>query len=340
MALPTPILLALQFTCSIATESASAVIGMPQAANPNKLEPHAGNIDRCSTHRVLYISGFRDIKRGSWKVRPRSVVPYVQSFRLWVTSLSAPRYRPNSQAAPIVVYTDEHLGDLPSAVTVIPLSHVNDSIYDRFLAAERDLINSAKFRSRIPHGLQNKIEYTRAEYNMATHEKQSWIRDAARRFPSYTHYAWVDFAAIRKSIPEYAPDSINPCRLPGDRILASAADTWYNPWRPVFEYESEGVFWNNSHWSSLTDSYAGSFPKDAICGTVVFYPRALVPSFQNQYEQALSTWHKLGWAGHDQAMLMMLFKKGLPFSLWTPPTSEKGGLLRCRAIFRHYLNIW
>jgi len=286
----------------------------------------------CRQHSVRFVSAYRDIGRSSWKTKVRTNEEYVARFRRFLHALEYPLvlYIAPALARRLLASTP-----LPALVDVVDDRNIS-TYSDTLLNKERRIMHLHSYRRLLPPEALKKPEYTQPQYTLINHDKVSYLMDAAWRY-NVTHLIWVDFGMARDA--SMTPHQLNLCRLPPERILVSGADEIWQPLVPVpprqmWKMEADKV------WSNRTGSFASAFPKDAICDTIMVFPRALVPTYERLYTKELEVWQKQGVAHSDQAMHFQLFKKtqGRLFERWEPPDAIKGGLMRCRVLFPYYLN--
>lgn len=281
--------------------------------------------------RLLYVSSYRDIGRAEWKTRPRSEQNYASYFKLFQQSQGAQH---------TLLYIDPLIAQRmnlhnTTRLTILSQRDISNSIYERYIAKEGQIMRSMEYKRLIPVHLRSKAEFSRPEYTMVNHEKIAIFDDAVRRMTNYSHLVWIYFGAIREM--SYAPAHINVCKIPDDKILASNANTILDDVAPV---SLTDMYKQPQYFSADTGTSSSKFPKDPICGTILFFPRGLISNFRRLYEAELQRWQTMGIAHYDQAMFLQLHKasKGSLFHLWSPPNCVKGGLLRCRMIFKYHLN--
>ena len=116
-----------------------------------------------------------------------------------------------------------------------------DNNFCRFINIENEIIKSESFKSLIVHRKDPELNNT---YNNITHNKIYFINKAKQMFPTYTHYAWIDFGYIRDNqileqldftslrdkIIYFAPKQINISEIPSpmDALINKSEQTIYS----------------------------------------------------------------------------------------------------------------
>lgn len=240
---------------------------------------------------VLWVTAFRDLQRENWGVSPRPFDEYLQSFA------------PLTKLSPhLVCFADEPHASIIREKTgfdhIFPYD-VQDTFIPRYTARQKEIIESVEYKKKLPGFLWP--GFTHAEWGTVNYSKVCFVRRAAKMFPGYTHYAWIDFGFVKKP-GEAPPDNFVP-QLLSDKIMVRAyrhfhIDEAGNPMLgEVFSTEKkfEPHPWNNPDYMLHHCIYG-------IHGNVWVIPVHLIEWFEQSIERSIQMHLERGIANHDEPL--------------------------------------
>lgn len=213
--------------------------------------------ERFFKKKILFVTAFKNIQRGAWG---RSTEEY---FR-WYEHLK-------KAVKPLVCFSDEIEGALPfeEHKTFLSLMH-----------RDRECMESETYKNIMADRIHYP-EHCRPEYTSVTHTKVNFVARAARMFPGYTHYVWIDFGYFRSE--DEIPDQWLLAPLLGRRI----------------------------HFALFHDLPFYTTPKE-ICqsgsnfiqGGLFIVPSELTDWLEIQYRRSLDVFYQAGFADDEQAIFL------------------------------------
>ena len=172
-------------------------------------------------HKILFATAYTELPpTGGGFYNQKSLANYYVSFLQLAWNLAT---------HPLLVYLESDGAmarnlelvrpPLPSTVEIIT-DPINGTFLQRFRERTQAIIDSQQFRALLPSRTRQLRlpEYTSASYTLVNHDKISVIHDAWRRYQHYTHFLWVDFGQVQKSL-WFVPRSVDACKLPGNQVL-------------------------------------------------------------------------------------------------------------------------
>lgn len=146
-------------------------------------------VDLETGKKVLFVTAFKDLGRTSWAGFERSVDQYVE----WFSLLAALPIRLICFCEPDIAAI---LGERCGFYNTYP--YEEHDTFLRFLDKEREIMESKSFKALVGH--RTDPETNKPGYNSVNHNKTWFLKRAKSMFSTaaYTHYAWIDFGAIRE----------------------------------------------------------------------------------------------------------------------------------------------
>lgn len=206
---------------------------------------------------VLFVTAFKDIKRGDWG-RP------VTEYFSWYEHLK-------KAVSPLVCFSDHVEGAYP-----FEEGKTFFSLIDR----DRECMESQNYKEAMAHRLSFP-EHSRPEYTSMTHTKVNFVARAARMFPDYSHYIWIDFGYFRSE--EDIPAKWLLAPLLGTRIHFALFDSL-----PFFNSPKE-ICQSGSNF---------------IQGGMFIVPRDRTDWLELRYRCSLDAFFRDGFADDEQAIFL------------------------------------
>ena len=150
---------------------------------------------------TLFVTAFRDLKRGSWKSFPRSLDEYITRFeRLARLPIDLVVYVEPSFAERVraVLAGREHFTDV---VVVSDLEMADMACWSK-IKRETKIMTSKHYKYLVRRS-HNLPEHTNPQYTMMNHSKVDFVHAASKRYPRYPYLAWIDFGYIEKGVSIY-----------------------------------------------------------------------------------------------------------------------------------------
>jgi hypothetical protein len=213
--------------------------------------------ERFFEKKVLFVTAFKNIRRDTWG-RP------AEEYFSWYEHLK-------KAVKPLVCFSDEIEGALP-----FEEHKTFFSLIDR----DRECMESETYKKLMADRIHYP-EHCRPEYTSVTHTKVNFVARAARMFPEYTHYIWIDFGYFRSE--EDIPDKWLLAPLLGKRIHFALFHEL-----PFFTSPKE-ICQSGSNF---------------IQGGMFIVPRELTDWIEIQYRRSLDTFYHAGFADDEQAIFL------------------------------------
>lgn len=207
--------------------------------------------------KILFVTAFRDIRRGDWGR------PSTQYFE-WYEHLK-------KAVSPLICFSDEVEGAFPFK---------KDDTFFSFIERDRECMQSDYYKTCMKDRL-NFPEHSRPEYTSMTHTKVNFVARAARMFPEYSHYIWIDFGYFRSD--DDIPSKWLLAPLLGTRIHFALFDSL-----PFFNSPKE-ICQSGSNF---------------IQGGMFIVPRDLTDWLELQYRRSLDAFFRDGFADDEQAIFL------------------------------------
>jgi hypothetical protein len=265
----------------------------------SKVYKSAPLIDFKGRNRLLVVTAFQDIGRGSWGKHGTSAGRSNGQYIRWFKNLVS------LSGYDVQVYMSEEMRELAeqslASVKIkakVYFSTITKSSPPRFstryLSVEDKIIQSHKYKYWVGKKGLHSPEHSVARYNLANHDKIIFVQDAVHRWGtagharSYSHFAWVDFGVIRSPNSTFAPRDIDECMLPRSRVLYQAKTDFYKeryiPERYMLHTNLVYVF--GSMWIVPTGP--------------------IIDKYVALYDELLQEWHRKGMVDDDQSVVYQL----------------------------------
>ena len=232
------------------------------------------------TDNVLFVTAFKDLGRENLLGFERSTDTYIS----WFKSLIMLPIR-------LICFCEK---DIEQRLK-IECNFYNTYSYDtehnfcKYIDKENEIMNSESFKSLTEH--RRDPEVNKPGYNNVNHNKIYFVNKAKIIFPTYTHYAWIDFGYIRdKQIPEqldfsslrdkiifFSPNQINCSELlyPIDALLNQSYQIIYGS---PFICPNNLVEWFYEKYYNMV---------------MLYYANNLVDDYQEIVKQIIKTEYKM-----------------------------------------------
>jgi hypothetical protein len=230
---------------------------------------------------ILFITAFKDIRRDSWSIVPRSKHDYIHDFLPLAQNI---KYN-------LIVYIEDDIYDIlqkytfPSNIFLIKSKEVANTFYDRFLESEQEIMFSEQYKSKIPCDRKGAPEHNYPKYTLINHCKINYVADAKKRYPTYEYYSWLDFGAGRQTISDL-PHNIHFERLQ-QKITYLVLNT-----PPLTRVKEEDMLKSHSIY----------FP-----GGQFIVHTSLVETFETLVENKLLEWREKWICDDDQNLILQLY---------------------------------
>ena len=240
--------------------------------------------------KVLVVTAFIDIQRGSWPHWTRTNDEYIN----WFSNLiQVPEIE-------IICFCETTIKD-----QIIEQLRYNGISYDKnritftpifyedtffvYIDKESEIMQSANFLD-IVGPRRGHPEHCVPAYNCIQHSKVNFVRKAVDLKPNYTHYAWIDFGYLRNK-------NDIPSSKPSWELLFNDDKIHYIGFRDVIPTEEFDPI--------QTCKYA----PEVIQGSFFIVPKPLVYWYETAYCDMLHKYHLLGIADDDQAIALQVMCK-------------------------------
>lgn len=242
--------------------------------------------------RILWLTAFRDIKRGTWPMETRTTDEYFTYFDHLVRGMKGRDF---------ICFIDEPDAERVRKLGVRTLPYdIDDTYIPKYYARHKELIETKAFHHLLPEHLRNQPEYTIPDYALTLYSKQCFVRRASDLFPGYTHYAWVDFGYAR--VPEDAHFPAICTQVPTDQVyISSFRSLEFNENKePILgNWDSEGFVpydWNNWRlWMSA--------PLYMIQGNLWFVPKKFTHWLEKEMERSIERQYAAGFIlSHEEPL--------------------------------------
>lgn len=232
---------------------------------------------------VLCVTAFRDINRGSWSGRHAQWVRSVDEYISWFSNLA-------KLPVDLVCFCDEPVASKICNQTKFSniFPYDEQDTFFKYIEKERDVMNNNNYKSLLSHRI-NHPEHSIPEYNIVQHNKTSFVRRASNMFPTYTHYAWIDFGYIRDQ--NSIPNTID--------------------WSPVAtERIHYATFQHINDPSHIQDPLVNCIHAPSIVqGSMFILPRTLATWYESAYTTILTEqFYKKELTDDDQAIVLQVYK--------------------------------
>jgi hypothetical protein len=227
---------------------------------------------------VLFITAFKNLQRESWINFERSVEEYIQ----WFKNLSSIPIR-------LICFCDKEI----ETILHNECGFYNTYLYNehdtflRFIDKEKEIMESEEFRVLINN--RNDPEVNKPGYNCVNHNKVWFLKKAKEMFPTYSHYAWIDFGCIRT---QEFPEQLDFTNL-GNKIT----------------YASKNYFTVDQILTPLEAVKNGPTNNPDLFGSEFFCPNELVEWYYNEYYKLVLSYYSNNLVDDDQEMVKQLLKK-------------------------------
>jgi hypothetical protein len=162
--------------------------------------------------RILWVTAFRDIKRGTWPIATRSTDEYFEYFGNLVEGM---------RGRDFICFIDEPDAERVRQLGVRTFPYdIDDTYIPKHYDRHKELIDTHAFHHLLPENLRNHAEYTIPDYALTLYSKQCFVRRASDMFPDFTHYAWVDFGYTRTREDAQFPTMCT--QVPNDHVYISS----------------------------------------------------------------------------------------------------------------------
>jgi hypothetical protein len=216
--------------------------------------------ERFFEKQVLFVTAFKNIRRDTWGPWGVPIEEYFARYEHLKKAVS-----------PLVCFSDEVEGALPFEA---------HNTFFTLIERDRECMESETYKKHLNFRIENP-EHCRPEYTSITHTKVNFIARAARMFPGYTHYIWIDFGYFRSA--DTIPDQWLLAPLLGKRIH--------------FALFGELPFLASPKEICQSTS-------DFIQGGLFTVPRELTDWIEIQYRRSLDTFYHAGFADDEQAIFL------------------------------------
>lgn len=230
---------------------------------------------------ILFVTAFRDIGRGAWSHSTRTIEKYISYFKNLAETIEYPLI---VFATHEVILQIAHTVRNKDTITFVDSSTISIFL-DTHLESERAIMNSDKYKRKIPEHRKIQPEHTNPEYTLLTHSKAQYVSHAKRAMPGYTHYAWIDFGFVRDNL-DVVPKNIDSSKL-CDKIMINS----FSQIKPPY-IDADTMLTSNAVY------FAG--------GTFVV-PVHLVDTFEALYTELLSHWKETFIADDDQSAIYQIY---------------------------------
>ena len=229
---------------------------------------------------IVFVSAFRDIGRSNWAAQTRSTSDYINYFL---------RLASNIQHQLVVFVDDATFSALSKhgfrpSIIFKPITSVN-TFYDKYLERDKEIIDSAEYKNKIPDSRKEHAEHLYSEYNFINHSKINFIRETQRLYPKYDFYSWIDFGFARDI--SALPRGINCLKMP-KKIICHCI--------------------KNPQENAVVDANAmlASFDIYITGGTFIMHS-SLVATFEYLYENKIQEWQQNNITDDDQNLMLQLY---------------------------------
>lgn len=231
---------------------------------------------------ILFVTSFKDINRDKYNIfTSRTVDTYVSYFLNIALHIKYP----------IVVFVEENVKNillkhkLSKHVIVEDINKV-DTFLSKYLEADTRVMNSKKFKRKIPFFRKFLPETQHSKYNLVNHNKINFVRYAKGMFPSYDFYSWIDFGMIRSDII-VPPEKLLLDQFPTTKIIVQSIKEI--PETPI----------SKKDMLSTNDVY--------IAGSTWIIPNELVDTYETLYETKLKEFYKEYVSDDDQSVMIQVY---------------------------------
>jgi hypothetical protein len=245
--------------------------------NANNITNAVSIINESVSNSVLFVTAFKNLDRHNWKGFERSIDNYIEWFK-------------NLSMAPIrlICYCDNDIADILKH----KLQFLNTYPYEekdtflRFIDKEQEIMESAYFKDLVSP--RNDPEINKPGYNSVNHNKVWFIKRAKSMFPSYTHYAWIDFGFIRET--ENIPIQLDFHCLSKDKITYACK-------KPI-------------HIDKLLTPIEAckNINSQCLLGGVFFCPKDMVDWYYEEYYNMVMWYYKNNLVDDDQEIVKQILK--------------------------------
>lgn len=233
--------------------------------------------EKAADQKVLLVTAFRDINRGTWNAFRRSCRLYME----WFSMLAALR------GLRLVCYCEDELQkELPPGSYAIRDYDMDDTFYRTYYDREKEIMQRPDFKEWIGQRALNP-EHSNPDYSMVTHCKANFVRRAAEQYPGFSHYIWIDFGAVR--YPLHPDTAFDWHRLMDDKIHMQ-------------------VFGDPRSFPADARQLCKESP-DALLAALFVVPAEKTRWYERIYEQELKYNYDCGIADDEQNIMLRLVQK-------------------------------
>ena len=248
---------------------------------------------------IVFVSAFYDIGRSKWNTTyTRPVESYIDGFI----------FLANNITYDLIVFIEEkYLKRIKSNIikkNIIFLKiedYINDLFIKKYYDINNKIINSRKYKEKIPENRKNKPEHTFALYNLINHDKVNFVKISKKLYNNYKFYSWIDFGLI---------DQVHhKVRRPDELIPYNMNIKYLNENKIIYQSSTKKLM-------HIDPRIMLSVNEVFIYGTFWICPNKLVEKFQNIYENELILWNNMNIVDDDQSMVFQLIFKYDIFKLY------------------------
>lgn len=235
-----------------------------------------------TTEEIIFVTAFKDINRGDWEHYNRTIGGYIDYFYTLANNI---KYK-------LIVYLENDIKyviiknkTFNENIIFEDLNNV-DTFLNKFIENDKKIIESEKYKNKIPDYRKTSPEHLYSDYNLINHSKINFIRDTKEKNPNYLFYAWIDFGRMNESI-DNIPIDIDISLLPTNKITYHFVN---DP--PLYKISEEEMLKSHTVY---------------LLGSSYIVPHDLVEKFEYLFRKKLIEWHEKYITDDDQNLVLQLY---------------------------------